>query len=66
MHDGSERTLSDAVAFYFRHTAPSSPGALPVDIEPLLGQSYSEIDALVEFLRSLSGEMPRVEKPDLP
>ncbi len=66
MHDGSERTLSDAVAFYFRHTAPSGPDTLPVDIEPLLGQSYSEIDAIVEFLRSLSGEMPAIDRPDLP
>ena len=66
MHDGSARTLFDAVAFYFRHTPPSGPDALPVDIEPLLGQSYSEIDAVVEFLRSLTGEMPLVEQPDLP
>jgi hypothetical protein len=54
------------VAFYFRHTPPSGPDALPVDIEPLLGQSYSEIDAIVEFLRSLSGGMPVIERPDLP
>jgi cytochrome c peroxidase len=66
MHDGSEQTLFDAVALYFRSTAPAGPGALPVDFEPLLGRSYSEIDALVEFLRSLSGEMPQIAPPELP
>lgn len=66
MHDGSVQTLFDAVALYFRSTAPAGPGALPVDIEPLLGRSYSEIDSLVEFLRSLSGDMPEITPPELP
>jgi hypothetical protein len=47
-------------------TAPGGPGTLPVDIEPLLGRSYSEIDALVEFLRSLSGDTPEITPPELP
>ena len=55
MHDGSLETLFDVVEFYYRRVPQQGPGGLPLDVEPLLGQSYSEIDLIVEFLRSLSG-----------
>ena len=39
---------------------------LPLDIEPLSGRSFSEIDAIVAFLEALSGEPPEIETPELP
>jgi cytochrome c peroxidase len=66
MHDGSKKTLSDVVEFYYRGVpSKTSDGLLP-DIEPLLGQSFSDISALVAFLKSLTGEAPKVEPPQLP
>ncbi|MBP85536.1 MAG: cytochrome-c peroxidase [Planctomycetaceae bacterium] len=66
MHDGSLKTLFDVVQFYYRDAASRGPEGLKLDVEPLLGQSFSEIDAIVEFLRSLDGELPKVVAPKLP
>lgn len=66
MHNGSLETLFDVVQFYYRDAPTRGPGGLQLDVEPLLGQSFSEVDALVEFLRSLSGEPPRITRPVLP
>lgn len=63
MHDGSLATLHDVVQFYFRGVPSRGPDDLELDIEPLLGQSFSDIDAIVEFLKSLSGEPPKVTLP---
>jgi cytochrome c peroxidase len=60
MHDGSQATLSDAVTFHYRG-ATKTP-----DIEPLLGQSFSEIAPIVAFLDSLTGDAPDVSPPKLP
>ena len=57
MHDGSLETLFDVVEFYYRRVPRRGPEGLPLDVEPLMGQSYSEIDLIVEFLRSLSGDV---------
>ncbi len=65
MHNGSERTLFDAVEFYFRRVPSQSPEGLELDIEPLLSQSYSDISAIVEFLKSLSGQYEELEGSDL-
>lgn len=66
MHDGSMETLTQVVEFYYRGAPRQSPDGLPLDIEPLIGQSYSEISAIVAFLESLSGETPKINKPALP
>jgi cytochrome c peroxidase len=66
MHDGSKRTLTEVVEFYYRGVPTKSPANLPLDVEPLLGQSFSEIPALVAFLESLSGDVPAIEPPPLP
>jgi cytochrome c peroxidase len=66
MHDGSMETLSDVVQFYYRGVPASGPDGLDLDVEPLVGQSFSDIDAIVEFLKSLSGERPRIAHPALP
>jgi cytochrome c peroxidase len=66
MHDGSIETLTQVVEFYYRGAPTVAPDGLPLDIEPLLGQSYSEISAIVAFLESLTGEPQLVSKPTLP
>lgn len=64
MHDGSKKTLDEVVEFYYRGVSAGTP-EMPLDIQPLTGQSYSEIPALVAFLQALSGPPPEVIPPDL-
>jgi cytochrome c peroxidase len=66
MHDGSLDTLEQVVEFYFRSTSAPPPDGLRLDIEPLVGRSFSEVGALVAFLEALSGEPPNVSPPQLP
>ncbi len=66
MHDGSMKTLAEVVEFYYRGVPAATSDRLPLDVSPLLGQSYSEIPAIVAFLESLSGEVPKVDPPQLP
>jgi cytochrome c peroxidase len=65
MHNGSQRSLHQVVEFYLRG-APTSAAGLPLDVEPVLGLSYSDVDALVAFLESLTGEGPEMTRPELP
>lgn len=66
MHDGSQETLVDVVTFYFRGI-PDTPvdGLLP-DRQALTAQSFSDIDPIVEFLKSLSGDVQPLSPPTLP
>jgi cytochrome c peroxidase len=66
LHDGSLETLTQVVEFYYRGVPTGSADGLPLDVTPLLGQSYSEISAIVAFLESLNGELPQVSRPALP
>jgi cytochrome c peroxidase len=66
MHDGSLKTLDEVVTFYYRQVPAAHPDGGPLDVEPLLGQSFSEIPAIVAFLESLSGEAPQISQPKLP
>ena len=66
MHDGSLKTLTEVVEFYYRSTAMPPPGGLPLSFEPLNYRSFSEIPLIVVFLQSLSGEMPDAAQPRLP
>jgi cytochrome c peroxidase len=66
MHNGSQRTLFDVVEFYLREVPPSGPDGLPIDVQPQLGLSFSDIEAIVRFLESLSGELPDERPPPLP
>jgi cytochrome c peroxidase len=66
MHDGSMKTLNDVVTFYYRGVPTSITDGLPLDVEALVGQSYSEIPDIVAFLESLSGKMPDIKPPILP
>ncbi len=66
MHDGSLQTLWDVVTFYYREVPAMAAAGLPLDVQPLTGQSFSEIDDMVAFLQALSGQAPRVVPPSLP
>jgi cytochrome c peroxidase len=66
MHDGSKKTLAEVVEFYYRGVPTAASDGLPLDVEPLLGQSFSEIPSIVAFLESLTGEAPPIEPPELP
>jgi cytochrome c peroxidase len=66
MHDGSRKTLTEVVEFYYRTAPTRAPEGLTLDIAPLLSRSYSEIPALVAFLEALTGEPREVTEPELP
>lgn len=66
MHDGSQKTLFDVVQFYYRGIPQRGPEGLALDAEAMVDRSFSEIDALVAFLKSLSGEPLHIEPPVLP
>jgi cytochrome c peroxidase len=65
MHDGSLRTLTEVVEFYYRSTPVRTPKGLPLSFEPLVYRSFSEIPVIVAFLESLSG-MPTAAPPQIP
>ena len=65
MHNSSMKTLDEMVTFYNRDV-PTTTSGLPLDVQPLSGQSFSEIPDLVAFLESLTGEPPRITPPELP
>ena len=60
MHNGSLKTLDDVILFYYRGVPRQGRDGLPVEIEALQDQSFSEIPLLVEFLKALSGEVPDI------
>jgi cytochrome c peroxidase len=60
MHDGSVRTLRNAVKFY-NDGVVKNPW-LSVRIKPL-HLSEQDVDALVAFLESLAGEAIRTRRP---
>jgi cytochrome c peroxidase len=66
MHDGSKKSLYDVVEFYFRGVPPHGPGGMQLDVTPLVGQSYSDIQSLVAFLESLNGKPLDIAAPELP
>lgn len=66
LYDGSLATLTQVVEFYYRGVPTGSADGLPLDVTRLLGQSYSEVSAIVAFLESLNGEQPQVSMPALP
>lgn len=63
MHDGQLGTLEDVVAFYNQ----GGGGAAGKDelLQPL-DLSEAEQSQLVEFLKSLSGELPEIDVPEIP
>jgi cytochrome c peroxidase len=66
MHDGSFKTMSDVLFYYFRGVQRSGPDGLPLDIESLQGVPFTEMTDLMAFLEALNGEEPRFTPPELP
>ena len=66
MHNGSMKTLDDVVFFYLRGAPASGPNGLPIDIETQSDLSFSASSDLVDFLKALSGAVPKVKPPKLP
>lgn len=62
-HNGSMATLMDVVEFYDRG-GDGDENTSPL-IKPL-GLTDQEKDALVAFMRAISGEVPQIEIPELP
>jgi len=63
MHDGSLETLKDVVDYY--NVGGGTHANKSVLMKPL-NLTDSEANALVAFLESLSGDLPKVETPQLP
>lgn len=62
MHDGSLKTLKEVIEFY-NEGGGSDPNKSDL-IQPL-NLTDKEIDYLVAFLESMSGEVPQVETPEM-
>lgn len=54
MHDGSKNTLYQVVEYYYRGVPIRGPEGLELDIGALSDRSFTEIDDLVAFLRTLT------------
>lgn len=63
MHDGSQATLAEVVAWYVKGGHPNPH--LSEKIKPLKITKREEQD-LVEFMKALTGELPKVERGRLP
>lgn len=66
MHNGMLQTLRDVVVFYNEGGGENEFAATKSPLIQPLGLSDAEIDDIVAFLESLSGEEILVEAPDLP
>lgn len=65
MHNGSFKTITEVVEFYYRGV-PAASDAQGPEVSALTDRSYSEVADVVAFLEALSGETPRVEPPTIP
>lgn len=63
MHDGSLETLEDVIKYY--NEGGGNHVNKSVQMKPL-HLTESEVHALVAFLESMSGELPKVETPEIP
>ncbi|WP_053475070.1 cytochrome-c peroxidase [Cytobacillus solani] len=63
MHDGSLETLKDVITYY--NEGGGDHANKSVLMKPL-NLTGKEMNSLVAFLESLSGELPMVEKPEIP
>ncbi|MEP2030511.1 MAG: cytochrome c peroxidase [Paracoccaceae bacterium] len=66
MHNGMLETLRDVVVFYNEGGGENDFSATKTDMIQPLGLNDEEIDALVAFLESLSGEEILMDDPELP
>ena len=66
MHNGMLETLDDVVAFYNAGGGENEFAETKTSLIQPLGLSVAEMDDLVAFLESLSGEEILMEEPELP
>ena len=66
MHNGMLETLEDVVAFYNAGGGENEFAETKTSLIQPLGLSQAEMDDLVAFLESLSGEEILMEEPELP
>lgn len=66
MHNGMLETLRDVVEFYNDGGGENEFAANKSDLIKPLGLTSDEVDDLVAFLESLSGDEILIEEPDLP
>ena len=66
MHNGMLETLRDVVEFYNAGGGENEFSENKSDLIQPLGLEDGEVDALVAFLESLSGEELLIEEPDIP
>jgi cytochrome c peroxidase len=66
MHNGMLETLRDVVEFYNAGGGENEFAATKSPLIKPLGLSDAQIDDLVAFLESLSGDEILIEEPDLP
>jgi cytochrome c peroxidase len=66
MHDGSQETLRDVVTFYYRGSPAPGIDGHAADLEPLSGNSFSEIADILAFLEALTGDEPKISPPEHP
>ena len=63
MHNGSRRTLTDVVTFYYRGIPAAATADRTPDVQPLQDRSFTEVADLVAFLNALTGTLPEVAVP---
>ena len=66
MHNGMLETLRDVVDFYNRGGGENEFSATKSEMIQPLGLNDEEIDAIVAFLESLSGEEILIDEPEIP
>jgi cytochrome c peroxidase len=66
MHNGQLETLSDVVEFYNSGGGSNEFAANKTPLVEPLGLNEREIEDLVAFLDSMSGEEILMDEPDLP
>ena len=66
MHNGMLETLEDVIAFYNAGGGENEFAETKTSLIQPLGLSQAEMDDLVAFLESLSGEEILMEEPELP
>ncbi len=66
MHNGQLETLRDVVEFYNAGGGSNEFAANKTSLVQTLGLSESEIEDLVAFINSMSGDEILMDEPDLP
>lgn len=66
MHNGLFATLDGVLSFYYNGPRPPTEHGPPIEAPDLQHRDLADIDYLLAFLNSLTGDLPDVTPPDLP